>query len=100
MNPEQRANEKGKIKIKKVEDNTAENVEILIHLPSGASVDKIIDALYAFTDCQFQFLLCCVILDDKPVFLGVSEILKISTEKTKKILLNELEIKLNELENG
>ena len=96
-----RANEKGKIKIKKVEDNTAENVEILIYLPSGASVDKTIDALYAFTDCQVSISpLSCVILDDKPVFLGVSEILRISTEKTKKILLKELEIKLNELENS
>ena len=96
-----RANEKGKIKIKRVEDNTSENVEILIHLPSGASVDKTIDALYAFTDCQVSISpLSCVILDDKPVFLGVSELLKISTEKTKKVLLKELEIKLNELENS
>ncbi|RPG59550.1 MAG: DNA gyrase/topoisomerase IV subunit A [Flavobacteriales bacterium TMED191] len=95
-----RANEKGKIKIKKIEDNTAENVEILIYLPSGVSVDKTIDALYAFTDCQVSISpLSCVILNDKPVFLGVSEILKISTDNTKNILLKELQIKLSELED-
>ncbi|MAZ56149.1 MAG: DNA topoisomerase IV [Flavobacteriales bacterium] len=94
-----RANEKGKIKIKKIEDNTAENVEILISLPSGVSIDKTIDALYAFTDCQISISpLSCVILDEKPAFLGVSEILKICTENTKILLKNELEIKLKELE--
>ena len=94
-----RANEKGKIKIKKVEDNTAENVEILIYLPPGVSVDKTIDALYAFTDCQISVSpLSCVILNDKPVFLTVSEILKSSTEHTKSLLHKELEIKLKELE--
>lgn len=95
-----RANEKGKIKIKKIEDNTAENVEILIYLPSGVSIDKSIDALYAFTDCQVSVSpLSCVILNDQPVFLGVSEILKISTDNTKNILLKELKIKLSELED-
>ena len=95
-----RANDKGKIKIKKIEDNTAENVEILIYLPSGVSIDRTIDALYAFTDCQVSISpLSCVILDDKPVFLGVSEILKISTDNTKNILLKELQIKLSELED-
>ena len=94
-----RANEKGKIKIKKIEDNTAENVEILIYLPSAVSVDKTIDALYAFTDCQVSISpLSCIILDNKPVFLGVSEILKLSTENTKTLLLQELKIKLKELE--
>ena len=87
------------IKIKKVEDNTAENVEILIYLPSGVSMDKMIDALYAFTDCQVSISpLSCVILNEKPVFLGVSEILKISTENTKVLLKKELEIKLKELQ--
>ncbi len=94
-----RSNEKGKIKIKKIEDNTAEHVEILIHLPSGVSIDKTIDALYAFTDCQVSISpLSCIILNDKPVFLGVSEILKISTENTKQLLLRELQIQLKELE--
>ena len=94
-----RANDKGKIRIKKVEDNTAEHVEILIYLPSGVLMDKMIDALYAFTDCQVSISpLSCIILNNKPVFLGVSEILKISTENTKSILQQELEIKLKELE--
>ena len=94
-----RANEKGKIRIKKIEDNTAENVEILINLPSGVSIDKTIDALYAFTDCQISISpLSCVILNEKPAFLGVSEILKICTENTKNLLKKELEIKLKELE--
>ena len=94
-----RANEKGKIRIKKIEDNTSENVEILIYLPSGVSIDKTIDALYAFTDCQVSISpLSCVILDEKPQFLGVSDILKLSTNNTKELLFKELEIKLNELE--
>lgn len=94
-----KANEKGKIKIKKIEDNTSANVEILIFLPAGVSVDKTIDALYAFTDCQISISpLSCVILDEKPVFYGVSEILKISTDNTKKLLHKELEIHLKELE--
>jgi len=94
-----RANDKGKIKIKKIEDNTAEHVEILIYLHSGVSSDKTIDALYAFTDCQVSISpLSCVILNEKPVFLGVNEILKISTENTKVLLQKELEIKLKELQ--
>ena len=94
-----KANEKGKIKIKKIEDNTSDKVEVLIYLPSGVSVDKMIDALYAFTDCQVSISpLCCVIFNDKPVFVGISDILKISTENTKKLLLEELKIKLSELE--
>jgi len=94
-----RANDKGKIRIKKIEDNTAESVEILIYLPTGVSVDKTIDALYAFTDCQISISpLSCIILNDKPVFIGISEILKISTEHTKSILLKELEIQLKEFE--
>ncbi len=94
-----KANDKGKIKIKKIEDNTAENVEILIHLANDVSPDKTIDALYAFTDCQVSISpLACVIQDEKPLFLGVSEILYRSTENTKYLLKRELEIKLNELQ--
>ncbi len=95
-----KANEKGKIKIKKIEDNTAENVEILIYLPAGISPDKTIDALYAFTDCESTISpLSCVIIDNKPSFIGVSEILKKSTDNTVKILKRELEFQLNDLEN-
>ena len=95
-----KANEKGKIKIKKIEDNTAENVEILIYLPVGISPDKTIDALYAFTDCESTISpLSCVIIDNKPSFIGVSEILKKSTDNTVKILKRELEFQLNDLEN-
>ena len=94
-----KANDKGKIKVKKIEDNTAENVEILIHLPTNVSPDKTIDALYAFTDCEVSISpLSCVILDEKPVFLGVKEILKRSTESTLDLLKQELEIQLGELE--
>ena len=94
-----KANDRGKIKIKKIEDNTAEKVEILVHLPSGVSPDKTIDALYAFTDCEVSIApLCCVIEDDRPQFLGVKEVLKRSTEKTLQLLKRELEIKLHELE--
>jgi topoisomerase-4 subunit A len=94
-----KANEKGKIKIKKIEDNTSANVEILVHLPSGISPDKTMDALYAFTNCENSISpLCCVIEDNKPVFIGVSEILKISTDHTVNLLKLELEIQLNELE--
>jgi topoisomerase-4 subunit A len=94
-----KANEKGKIKIKRIEDNTAANVEILVHLPSGISPDKTMDALYAFTSCENSISpLCCVIEDNKPVFIGVSEILKISTDHTVDLLKRELEIQLNELE--
>ncbi|MGY5352648.1 DNA gyrase/topoisomerase IV subunit A [Wenyingzhuangia sp. IMCC45533] len=94
-----KANDKGKIKIKKIEDNTARNVEILIHLPTGISPDKTIDALYAFTNCEISISpLCCVIQDHKPVFVGVSDILKISTNNTLHLLKRELEIQLGELE--
>ncbi|MBI3502120.1 MAG: DNA gyrase/topoisomerase IV subunit A [Bacteroidetes bacterium] len=86
------ANDKGKIKIKKVEDNTSENVEIHIHLSAGVSPDVTMDALYAFTDCEVSISPnSCIIENEKPKFLGVSEILKISTERTKEILRLELE---------
>jgi topoisomerase IV subunit A len=92
------ANEKGKIKIKNIEDNTAENVEILIHLPAGFSPDKTIDALYAFTDCAVSISPnACVIEGDKPRFMGVGEMLKISAERTQKLLQTELDIRLAEL---
>tara|TARA_B110000003_G_scaffold183363_1_gene182363 strand:- start:403 stop:2997 length:2595 start_codon:yes stop_codon:yes gene_type:complete len=95
-----KANDKGKIKIKKIEDNTAENVEILIYLPPGISPDKTIDALYAFTDCESSISpLSCVIIDNKPSFIGVSEMLRISTDNTVELLKNELEVQLAELEN-
>ncbi len=94
-----KANEKGKIKIKKIEDNTAANVEILIHLFPGVSPDKTIDALYAFTACETSLApLGCVIDDNKPRFMGVSEMLRVSTERTKDLLRQELEIDLSELE--
>ena len=94
-----KANDKGKIKIKKIEDNTAAEVEILIHLPNNISPDKTIDALYAFTQCENSLApLGCVIIDHKPVFLGVSEILRRSTDHTLHLLKRELEIKLGELE--
>jgi len=92
------ANEKGKIKIKKVEDNTAEQVEILIHLQPGVNVDKTIDALYAFTDCQVSISPnSCVIYNGKPFFPGVSEIVRISAERTRELLKKELELALSEL---
>ncbi|MBS1534058.1 MAG: DNA gyrase/topoisomerase IV subunit A [Bacteroidetes bacterium] len=95
-----KANEKGKIKVKKIEDNTAAEVEILIHLPPGVSPDKTIDALYAFTACETSIApLGCVIVDNNPVFMGVSEMLRLSTERTKHLLKRELEIQLDELEN-
>ena len=94
-----KANEKGKIKVKHIEDNTAEHVEILIHLPNNISPDKTIDALYAFTNCEISISpLSCVIIDHKPHFIGVSEILRLSTEHTVKLLKSELEIKLDELQ--
>lgn len=94
-----KANEKGKIKVKKIEDNTAAEVEILIHLPSGISPDKTIDALYAFTKCETPISpLGCVIEDNKPLFVGVNEMLKSSTDRTVALLKSELEIQLNELE--
>ena len=95
-----KANDKGKIKIKKIDDNTSSKVEILIHLPSGISPDKTIDALYAFTNCEVSISpLSCIIEDNKPCFLGVSEILIKSTENTVNILKKELEIRLMELED-
>ncbi len=94
-----KANEKGKIKIKRIEDNTAADVEILIHLPSGISPDKTIDALYAFTSCESSISpLGCIIEDNRPSFIGVSEMLKRSTDHTVELLKSELAIKLNELE--
>ena len=94
-----KASEKGQIKIKKVVDNTAKNVEIAIELQPGVSPDVTMDALYAFTDCEVSISPnSCVILDDKPQFLGVSEILRMSTLKTKDLLRRELEIKKGELE--
>ncbi|WP_109852968.1 DNA gyrase/topoisomerase IV subunit A [Aquimarina sp. AU58] len=94
-----KANEKGKIKIKKIEDNTAAKVEILIHLPSGISPDKTIDALYAFTNCEVSISpLGCVIEDNKPNFIGVSEMLRRSTDNTVELLKKELEIQLEELQ--
>lgn len=94
-----KAVEKGKIKIKKVEDDTAEKVEIVIHLAPDVSPDKTIDALYAFTDCEVSISPnACVIVDDKPVFLGISEMMQISTEKTLNLLKQELLIKKGELE--
>ena len=95
-----KASEKGKVKIKKIEDNTSAEVEILVYLPSGASIQKTIDSLFAFTQCEVSISpLCCIISDNKPQFLGVRDILKISTDNTKDLLKKELEIQLNELEN-
>lgn len=94
-----KANDKGQIKIKKVNDNTAKDVEIQLELMPGVSPDVTIDALYAFTDCEVSYSPnACVIVDNKPLFLSVSEILKISTMQTKELLRRELEIKKGELE--
>ncbi len=94
-----KANDKGKVKIKKVTDNTAEFVEIEIELPPNTSPDLTIDALYAFTDCEVSISPnTCVILNDKPVFLNVNELLRISTEHTRELLGKELEIKKKQLE--
>jgi topoisomerase-4 subunit A len=94
-----KASEKGKIKIRKVDDNTSANVEILVHLQPGSSSDKTIDALYAFTDCELSISPnCCVIHDKKPRFLGVSEMLRISCEHTKDLLQMELQIQKGELQ--
>ncbi len=96
-----KASEKGKIKIKRIDDNTAENVEILVHLGSNVSSDKTIDALYAFTDCEISISPnCCVIDDNKPRFIGVSEILTVTTDHTKELLKQELEIRLRELQEN
>jgi len=93
-----KASEKGKIKVKQVIDNTAENVEIMVHLAPGQSPDIVTDALYAFTDCEVSISPnACVIVDEKPQFLKVNEILKINTSKTVELLKRELEIKRSEL---
>ncbi len=95
-----KANDKGKIKIKKIEDNTSAEAEIIIHLSTGVSPDKTIDALYAFTDCEVSISPNSSIIDkEKPVFLGVSEILRANTDQTVFLLKRELEIKLAELES-
>lgn len=94
-----KANDKGQIKIKKVSDNTAKNVEIQLELIPGVSPDVTIDALYAFTECEVSYSPnACVIVDNKPMFLSVPEILRISTMQTKELLRRELEIKKGELE--
>lgn len=96
-----KANEKGKIKIKKVDDNTAATAEIVVYLPAGISPDQTIDALYAFTSCQVSFSpQTCVIVDNKPVFMTVSDILRHSTMRTKELLRQELLIQLGELEDS
>lgn len=96
-----KANEKGKIKIKKIEDNTSDKVEILIYLHNEVSPDKTIDALYAFTDCQVTISPnACVIVGDKPMFLDVSTILKKNTDHTVSLLKKELEIELHELQES
>ncbi len=93
-----KANEKGKIKIKKIDDNTAANVEIVIQLVPGTSPDMTIDALYAFTDCEYSISPnTCVITDNKPSFMGVSEMLRLSADKTVQLLKTELEIRKSEL---
>lgn len=95
------ANDKGKIKVKKVEDNTAAQVEIMIHLHSDSyeDIDKTVDALYAFTDCEVSISPnSCVIVDDKPRFMSVNDILKYNTEQTQALLKKELEIRMAELE--
>ena len=95
-----RAKDKGKIKIKKIEDMTTDKVDILIHLPNDVSPDKTIDALYAFTDCEVNIAPnACVIKDNKPQFLTVHDILEYGTFHTRDLLLQELQIKLDELES-
>ncbi|MFA6581588.1 MAG: DNA gyrase/topoisomerase IV subunit A, partial [Paludibacter sp.] len=94
-----KASDKGKIKIRKVDDNTSANVEILVHLLPGSSSDKTIDAIYAFTDCEISISPnCCVILNNKPRFCGVSEMLRISCQRTLELLKLELEIQKGELQ--
>lgn len=95
-----KANDKGKIKIKSVTDNTAKDVEVQVQLAPGVSIDQTVDALYAFTDCQISISPnACIILDNKPRFVGVKELLKESVADTKHLLNRELEIRLAELEN-
>jgi len=96
-----KANDKGQIKVKKIDDNTAQDVEIVIHLAGGVSPDKTIDALYAFTDCEISLSPnACVIFNNKPEFIGVSEILRRTVDNTVDLLKKELEIRLNELEES
>lgn len=96
-----KANDKGKIQIKKVDDNTAAQVEILVHLPAGRSTDKTIDALYAFTGCELSVAPnCCVIYQEKPHFLSVSDVLKFSTDNTLRLLKEELLIQKAELQES
>lgn len=91
------AMEKGKIKVRRVDDNTSAQPEILVHLAPGTSSDKAIDALYAFTECEVRISpICCVIVDRKPHFLSVSELLRFSVDHTRNLLLQELRIKLDE----
>lgn len=95
-----KAFEKGKIKIRKIDDNTAETARIIVHLQPGTSSDKTIDALYAFTDCELPISPnCCVIYDDKPHFIGVSDVLRRSVDTTRSILKAELEIQLDEVKD-
>jgi topoisomerase IV subunit A len=95
-----KANEKGKIKLRKIDDNTSEKVQIQLHLAPGVSPDQMIDALYAFTDCENSISPnACVIVDDAPKFLGVSEMLQISTDQTRELLKKELEIRMQELKD-
>lgn len=96
-----KANEKGKIKIRKIDDNTAANVEILVHLAPGVSSDKTIDALYAFSECEISISPnACIIENDKPAFISVSEILRKSVDSALQLLKLELEIRKNELEEA
>lgn len=96
-----KANDKGKIKIRKVDDNTSEGAEIVVHLHNDISPDKTIDALYAFTDCELSISPnSCVIRDKEPCFLGVDEILRHNTDYTMHLLKTELEIRMSELENA
>ena len=93
-----KASDKGKIKLKRIEDNTSSNVEIIVYLKTGLSVSKSIDALYAFSQCEVSISpLSCIISNNKPEFIGVSDILKTSTENTRELLKEELEIELDEL---
>lgn len=95
-----KANDNGKIKIKSVVDNTAKDVELVVQLAPGVDADQTVDALYAFTDCEISISPnACVIINDKPHFVGVTQLLKHSVEHTKALLLRELQIKLGELEN-
>src|SRR5690606_31719058 len=94
-----KANDSGKIKIKSITDNTAQHVELAVQLAQGVSSDQTIDALYAFTDCEISISPnACIIYQDKPHFIGVSDLLRNSVDHTKGLLKKELEIKLRELE--